>query len=314
MRKGWRWLPLFLLPCLLAASPLHAGISFLDARVDAPGLPSPSRYILIGEAPQPDLREHTRPGGTYQVEPVFSPEFPKTLARDVGYAATSPGRWGKKEWLTLGLGTAGVVAVGFADRSVHQQVQHIQNDSANDVAGEIRHFGGAYAYGTLGLFLAGGEVFDSPRAKATFIDGAAASLVSGGIALALKYAVGRSRPSDEVNTDRFQPFGGEGQSFPSGETTQAFAVASAVAAHYDELWIKASAYGVASLVGFARIYQNGHWASDVVAGALIGAVVGHAMVRFNDRRREKPGDHVAISIEPLSVRGGTGVCLVVTTR
>ena len=39
-----------------------------------------------------------------------------------------------------------------------------------------------------------------------------------------------------------------------------------IAAHYDNVWVDASAYTIASLVGVARIHLNAHWASDVVAG------------------------------------------------
>ena len=45
------------------------------------------------------------------------------------------------------------------------------------------------------------------------------------------------------------------------------------------------AYGAAGLVGVARIEQNTHYASDVVAGAILGTVVGRAVVRRNNGTR-----------------------------
>ena len=101
---------------------------------------------------------------------------------------------------------AGVAAVSLADSDVRTQVQHIQNASALNVASQIRQFGGPYSYGVLGLFLAGGEAFDNGPAKAVFIDGAGATLVSGGIGLGLKYGVGRNRPGQERGNSYFQPF------------------------------------------------------------------------------------------------------------
>ena len=81
----------------------------------------------------------------------------------------------------LGAGITAVAAVSLADTSVRSQIRHLQNTSASDAASQIRRFGGAYSIATLGLFLAGGEIFDKPAARAVFIDGAAASLITVGI-------------------------------------------------------------------------------------------------------------------------------------
>jgi len=250
-------------------------------------------------------------GQPYQVEPIFSVEFPKTVARDAAYAVTSPAQWDAKDWLILGVGVAAVAAVSLADGDVHTQVQHLQSTSATDAAKQIRQFGGPYSFGALGLFLAGGEAFDNAPAKAVFIDGVASTLVSGGIALGLKYAVGRNRPSAERGNSYFQPFSGSADSFPSGETIQAFAVASVVASHYDELWIKGASYGIASLVGLARIYQNAHWTSDALAGALIGTAVGTAIVRFNDKRRSNSEKKTQFFITPIAAANSAGIGITV---
>lgn len=244
------------------------------------------------------------------MEPVFSLEFPKVLVEDVVYAATSPFRWDKKDWLMLGAGIAAVAAVSLADTHVRNQIQHLQNASANDAASQIRKFGGIYSYAVLGLFLAGGETFGNSTATAVFIDGAAATLISGGIAQGLKYAVGRARPNTDEGNAYYLPFSTKEQSFPSGETTQAFAVASVIASHYDELWIKVTSYGIATLVGMARMYEDAHWASDALAGALIGTAVGIALVHFNDKRRSKPEKRTRFLITPLIAGNATGVGMV----
>ena len=36
----------------------------------------------------------------------------------------------------------------------------------------------------------------------------------------------------------------------------------------------------ASLVGAARIYEDRHWASDVIAGAAVGTIVSRVVVRY----------------------------------
>src|SRR5262249_31293111 len=75
-------------------------------------------------------------------------------------------------------------------------------------------------------------------------------------------------------------------SFPSGHATGAFAFASVIASHYDSIWVDVTSYGIAGLVGAARIEQDAHWTSDVVAGALIGGLIGHHLVEFNRKLRE----------------------------
>ena len=92
------------------------------------------------------------------------------------------------------------------------------------------------------------------------------------------------RPSSNKGAHDFNPFSSNA-SFPSGHVTQAFAVASVIAEHYDSPFIKIGSYGVASMVGYARMERNAHWASDVLAGAIIGTVVGRTIVQFNKQQR-----------------------------
>ena len=61
-------------------------------------------------------------------------------------------------------------------------------------------------------------------------------------------------------------------SFPSGHATSAFC-AAALLSDDDPLW--PLYYGVAALVATSRAYVRIHHASDVVAGVVLGAALGH---------------------------------------
>ena len=76
------------------------------------------------------------------------------------------------------------------------------------------------------------------------------------------------------------------RSFPSGHTITAFAFASTVTRETQFWWprsvwyIGSVFYGGAALVGVSRIYNNMHWASDVMGGAAIGTLVGLKVVKY----------------------------------
>jgi membrane-associated phospholipid phosphatase len=67
---------------------------------------------------------------------------------------------------------------------------------------------------------------------------------------------------------------------------------------------------LASLVAFSRLYHNAHWTSDVVAGALIGTLVGRTVVAVNKRIRA--GDRsVQVSFAPILGKDEKGAGLTI---
>ena len=48
-------------------------------------------------------------------------------------------------------------------------------------------------------------------------------------------------------------------------------------------------YGGAALVGVSRMYNNRHWASDVIIGAAIGTFAGNKVVRYHHTH---PGNRI----------------------
>ncbi len=234
---------------------------------------------------------------------LFSTDTLRLFADDIGYVFTAPARWDETDWLAFGGATAGVVATGAFDKNIRDSIQRHRSPSLDRFMRDYQDIGAQYSFVVLGAFEAYGLGADDRNARNTFVDGLGASLIAGGIITpVLKLAVGRERPTDNASVYRFGHFSSSA-SFPSGHTTQAFAVASVIAAHYPTLWVQALAYGAAGLVGYARLEQDRHYASDVVAGALIGWSVGQAVTRHNDTPRQ----HVGFTIVPFSTAKFSGV-------
>ncbi|MBV9774899.1 MAG: phosphatase PAP2 family protein [Gemmatimonadetes bacterium] len=130
----------------------------------------------------------------------------------------------------------------------------------------------------------------------------AESVVLGSVAdLALKSVLGRSRPGEGGDRDEFHPlsFRGVRQSFPSGHTTVAFAVASTVSREAHRPWVTALSYGTASMVGWSRVRRDRHWSSDVVAGAVLGIATPRVLERWRAYRADGGGARPTLALSPL---------------
>jgi len=68
--------------------------------------------------------------------------------------------------------------------------------------------------------------------------------------------------------------------WPSGHTSAIFAFVSAMRTYYPEKrWIPWLGYPLAAFTALAMVDGNFHWASDVIAGALLGEVLGRIVGR-----------------------------------
>lgn len=236
--------------------------------------------------------------------------LPRLLLTDAKQVVSAPFRCERPEWVTAGTAVAAVVGTGLLlDKAGDRFFLRNATPSWDRAAKEVQNLGGTPSLVIAGGTYLAGVVFKEPEVRATGVD----ALVTMGLAqllltLPLKVAVGRSRPSRNQGTQDFHPFQG-GESFPSGHTTQAFALASVIAEHADRPWVSAVSYSLAGLVGLARMEQRQHFLSDVVAGGLIGTFVGKAVVATNQGLRARARATVSLSFAPTLQPGGYGFSL-----
>lgn len=117
------------------------------------------------------------------------------------------------------------------------------------------------------------------KAKHDYVDRTMVLVVSAATMAAIvntvKYTVKEPRPHNP----------GVRNSFPSGHTATAFMGAEIVREEYG--WgYGAAAYGISTLIGVARIYNDRHWFNDILAGAGIGilsARVGYWLLPYTSK-------------------------------
>lgn len=254
---------------------------------------APLHFSLLAEAPAaataPSPRELS---------------FKEILKADLKRVLSSPGRLDRRGWTTVVFAGAALTARMYEEHG-DTDIEFDEGTSFERAVADIfEPMGEEGSLAVLGAFYLAGSRGHHPRAKQVAFDGTIASLIAGGvISPVLKGALGRSRPHDSESSTDFHPFSGS-SSFPSGHTTQAFAVASVIATEYRSPWVKATAYTTASLVGYARALHDRHYVSDVVGGALLGTLVGRTVVHYNRRLRDG-----AVEVSPILGKREAGVAI-----
>ena len=104
----------------------------------------------------------------------------------------------------------------------------------------------------------------------------------------LKPLVGRLRPFAVNTAVELLTAPPLDASFPSGHTAASFAVVFALKTAGSPLWKPVLA--VAVVIAFSRLYLYVHWPSDVLGGALLGAVVGWAGAKLVEKALKKSAE------------------------
>ena len=159
------------------------------------------------------------------------------------------------------------------------------------------------------------------------LHGTEAVAISGAATALIKDLAGRARPyvSRDTNAHDFSfgrgiGHGGGYQSFPSGHTSAAFAAASVVTSESQRWWptgtrvVAPLMYGGATLVGLSRMYNNAHWASDVMFGAALGTFSGIKVVRYSHGHSNNLIDRALLGLTVMPTLTGAPAIGVSLTR
>ena len=83
--------------------------------------------------------------------------------------------------------------------------------------------------------------------------------------------------------------------WPSGHTANAFSAAATIATIYhDNIWVQIGAYSYAAIIGFGTTVGS-HWASEAVAGALMGYAIGKTVGMSYRKFLDKSEDDNSVS-------------------
>jgi membrane-associated phospholipid phosphatase len=166
--------------------------------------------------------------------------------------------------------------LGWLDQSVLWLMR--TRGHSQPVEGAMRALGLAGEWAAVWIVLGLAGAAGDERRRRRWLRACAVGPAAVGLNYAVKVAVGRDRPLIEEHP----PLAGAPSklSFPSAHATSSVAGATALARVEPRL--RLPAYSLAAAICLTRPYLGMHYPSDVLAGVLLGAVVGRAVPRLGE--------------------------------
>lgn len=217
-----------------------------------------------------------------QTDSLISTDFQNSL-RLAGDYYTAPLNFDSKDWINFSasVGISGLASL--ADKEIRNFSQEHRSNFADAVFSIDKYYYIEFVAGSIVAFYGYGLLDDNNKIRKLSVKLAQATILASSITLVTKTVVGRARPYEQESQYYFKPFtiDNDYNSFPSGHTTLAFAYSAVMANEVDNVFWKIGWYSLAGLVGYARIYHNQHWFSDVLMGAAIGYFSGEFVCSYN---------------------------------
>jgi membrane-associated phospholipid phosphatase len=178
----------------------------------------------------------------------------------------------------------GVVLTYVFDSDIRNKLQGSRSGAQDTAADAGNVMGNPFVHlGVAAAVYGGGILASSPEWRETGEMLGEAALLADATSFILKESIGRGRPSVSNDKGSFRPlqFKSDYDSMPSMHTASSFAMASVMASKSRNFTSKVLYYLGATFVGFSRMYQDKHWASDIILGAAIGELCGRVVTNYH---------------------------------
>lgn len=193
-----------------------------------------------------------------------------------------------RQWLMIsGLG----IGCAFSTRYEYAVNDYFQNNRVKAVSAVTENvfdpFFGKELLGGVVVFTGVSALLNKPKATETGLNALKAGLLASAGMYASKMSVQRARPYmyDSFPYTRSM-FSYDFESFPSGHSTNAFAIATVFAEAYkNRKAVPYICYGLAGLTALSRVYDNKHHVSDIIVGSAIGFIVGQTVAQKKHWRK-----------------------------
>ena len=187
-------------------------------------------------------------------------------------------------YLAESAAVAGAFALTYVfDRDIKSKLAGVQGGTLKGLTDVGAFVGNPYLHlGATALLYGVAVAADAPRYQRLGEKLGEALILSDSTTFVLKEAVGRGRPNTGDGNSRYRPFQfkTDYDSLSSMHTASSFAIAHVLASETESLPVKVLYYAAAGFVAFSRLYQQQHWASDLVLGAAIGELAGDSVTRY----------------------------------
>ena len=227
---------------------------------------------------------------TYSFFGTLGDEF-KACGNDAVFVGKEFMSIDRYDLLKVGAVVAGTALLMPFDEDIRSFFRRNERPLPNSYLNVIDQFGNVIA----GDILAGsvfmyGMFTDNPKFRTTGRLMFESMALSGAVTMFFRITLGRSRPRLEKGAYDFQFFemSEMNNSFPSGHSAVSFALASVLAERADNTWASVGLYTLATSASIIRLYYDQHWATDLVAGAVIGTISGKVIHKAYEATASKP--------------------------
>lgn len=205
---------------------------------------------------------------------------------DSKFILSAPLHASAKTWIAAGTLVAADVSLIYFDKQINAFAQNNRTHVGDQLSSHFfEHLSnGLYSvplnFGIVGL----SYLTKDKKLRSASLQTLKAMALAGIAVTVPKYGFQRHRPFQDTPPDNLffeGPFGDfTHNSFPSGHTCSAFAIAAVYSSYYrSTIYVPIVAYSLASLTALSRVNDNKHWASDVLIGAALGFAIGKIVAR-----------------------------------